>query len=184
VVLAAWCGLRRGEVLGLIRADLDLDRGLVTVRRTRTELLSSPDRFDGPPKTDAGYRTVAIPPHVIPLLVEHLECYAGPERVFVGRSGEPMRGDALRLAFQRARVEAGVPQLRFHDLRHTGQTLAAEAGASLADLMRRLGHSSMVAAKRYLHATDSRDRQIADALSRLATEEPEDPNRPRSITLR
>ena len=45
---------------------------------------------------------------------------------------------------------------------------AAEAGASLADLMRRLGHSSMVAAKRYLHATDSRDRQIADALSELA----------------
>src|SRR5581483_3002811 len=106
--------------------------------------------------------------HVIPLLAEHLETYAGPERVFVGRSGQPMRGDALRLAFQRARAEVGLPQLRFHDLRHTGQTLAAEAGASLADLMRRLGHSSMVAAKRYLHATDSRDRQIAAALSRLA----------------
>jgi hypothetical protein len=61
---------------------------------------------------------------------------------------------------------------------------AAEAGASLADLMRRLGHSSMVAAMRYLHATDSRDRQIADALSRLAADQPDDPDRPRSITNR
>ncbi len=104
--------------------------------------------------------------------------------MFVGRAGEPMRGDALRLAFQRARIEVGLPQLRFHDLRHTGQTLAAEAGASLADLMRRLGHSSMVAAKRYLHATDSRDRQIADALSQLAANQPDDPDRPRSVIQR
>jgi integrase len=157
---------------------------LVTVRRTRTELLSSPDRFDAPPKTDAGYRTVAIPPHVIPLLAGHLERFAGSERVFVSQSGQPMRGDALRLAFQRAREQAGLPHLRFHDLRHTGQTLAAEAGASLADLMRRLGHSSMVAAKRYLHATDSRDRQIADALSELAAGQAHPPNRPRRIVQR
>lgn len=184
VVLAAWCGLRRGEILGLTPADLDLDRGTVTVRRTRTELLSSPDRFDGPPKTDAGYRTVAIPPHVLPLLTEHLARYAGPDRLFVGRTGEPMRGDAVRLAFQRARERTGLTHLRFHDLRHTGQTLAAEAGASLADLMRRLGHSSMVAAKRYLHASESRDRQIATALSRLAEDRPDDADRPRSITQR
>lgn len=91
-----------------------------------------------------------------------------------------MRGDALRLAFERARAKAELPHLRFHDLRHTGQTLAAAAGASLADLMRRLGHSSMVAAKRYLHATDSRDRQIATALSRLAVA-PDDEDLPRSI---
>lgn len=184
VVLAAWCGLRRGEILGLTPADLDLDRGTVTVRRTRTELLSSPDRFDGPPKTDAGHRTVAIPPHVLPILTEHLDRYAGPDRLFIGRSGEPMRGDAVRLAFQRARERAGLEHLRFHDLRHTGQTLAAEAGASLADLMRRLGHSSMVAAKRYLHASESRDRQIAAALSDLARDIDAGRDRPRTITQR
>lgn len=184
VVLAAWCGLRRGELLALTRADLDLDRGVVSVRGTRTELLSKPDRFDGPPKTDAGYRTVAIPPHVIPVLAQHVAVHAGSERLFVGRSGEPMRGDAVRLAFQRARSDVGLPHLRFHDLRHTGQTLAAEAGASLADLMRRLGHSSMVAAKRYLHATESRDRQIADALSRLADDSTVPLDRPRRITQR
>jgi integrase len=91
-------------------------------------------------------------------------------------------GDAVRLAFERARETAGLSNLRFHDLRHTGQTLAAMAGANLADLMRSLGHSSMVAAKRYLHASDSRDQQIAAALSRLAAEG--DPMTPRTITQR
>lgn len=154
----------------------------VTVRGTRTEMLSTRERFDGPPKTDAGYRTVAIPPHIIPILEHHLDTFASQDRVFVSRSGEPMRGDAVRLAFERTRDTAGLPHIRFHDLRHTGQTTAAMAGANLADLMRRLGHSSMVAAKRYLHASDSRDQQIAAALSRLAEEG--DPMTPKTITQR
>ena len=92
-----------------------------------------------------------------------------------------MRGNALRLAFQRARATIDRPDLLFHDLRHTGQTLAAAAGASLADLMRRLGHSSMSAAKRYLHATDARDQEIALALSQLAAQKTATP---RTITQR
>jgi integrase len=64
VLLAAWCGLRRGEVLGLRSGDVDLQAATVTVRRNRVELLESPVAFDDDPKTDAGKRTVAIPPHV------------------------------------------------------------------------------------------------------------------------
>lgn len=182
VALAAWCGLRRGEILALHREDLDLQLGIVSVRRSRTEILSTGERFDSPPKTDASYRTVAIPPHILPILESHIAAFSSPDRVFVGRSGEPMRGDAVRLAFDRARQKAGLPNLRFHDLRHTGQTLAAMTGASLADLMRRLGHSSMAAARRYLHTSDGRDQQIAAALSRLASEG--DPMIPRSVTQR
>jgi integrase len=52
----------------------------------------------------------------------------GPTRVFVGRDGRPMRGDAMRQAFDRARRKAGMSGFRFHDLRHTGQTLAATTG--------------------------------------------------------
>ena len=169
VLLAAWCGLRRGEVLGLRLADVDLAAGTVTVRRNRVELLeNNRAAFDAEPKTDAGKRTVVIPPHVVPVLAEHMARWAGPDRVFVGRDGRPMRGDAVRQAFDRARRKAGMPGFRFHDLRHTGQTLAAATGATVKDLMRRLGHASPVASYRYLHAVDGRDAEIAVALSALA----------------
>jgi integrase len=168
VLLAAWCGLRRGEVLGLRRADIDLRAGTVTVRHNRVELLESPVAFDADPKTDAGKRTVVIPPHVLPVLAEHMASWAGEDRVFVGRDGAPMRGNAVRLAFERARGRAGMPGFRFHDLRHTGQTLAAATGATTKDLMRRLGHASPAAANRYLHTVDGRDAEIASALSALA----------------
>ena len=168
VLLAAWCGLRRGEVLGLLPEDVDLALGIVTVRRNRIELLETPQAFDANPKTDAGKRTVTIPPHVLPILEEHMTTWAGTERVFIGRDGRPMRGNAIRQAFSRARRKADMPGFRFHDLRHTGQTLAASAGATLKDLMRRLGHASPAAAYRYLHAVDGRDAEIASALSDLA----------------
>jgi integrase len=168
VLLAAWCGLRRGEILGLHPADVDLVAGTVTVRRNRVELLATPAAFDADPKTDAGKRTVTIPPHVLPVLAEHMTIWAGPDRVFVGRDGRPMRGDAIRQAFHRARYQAGMPGFRFHDLRHTGQTLAASTGATIKDLMRRLGHASPAASYRYLHAVDGRDAEIAAALSDLA----------------
>jgi len=95
--------------------------------------------------------------------------WAGPDRVFVGRDGRPMRGDAVRQAFDRARRQVGLPGFRFHDLRHTGQTMAASTGATTKDLMRRMGHASPVASYRYLHAVDGRDAEIASALSELAT---------------
>lgn len=184
VLLAAWCGLRRGEVVALRRKDIDLDAGTVTVRHNRVELLESPGAaFDADPKTDAGKRTVAVPPHVLPFLQEHMSKWAGPDRVFVGRDGQPVRGDAIRQAFTRARRKVGMPGFRFHDLRHTGQTLAASAGATTRDLMRRLGHASPVAANRYLHTVDGRDAQIAAALSELA-EHGDAARLPKSITVK
>ena len=79
-----------------------------------------------------------------------------------------LRHATLGKVFYPAREKAGRPDLRFHDLRHTGATLAAAAGASLAELMARLGHSTVGASLRYQHAAKGRDREIAEALSRLA----------------
>ena len=70
--------------------------------------------------------------------------------------------------FCRAREAAGRPDLRLHDLRHTGAVLAAQTGATLAELMARLGHSTPAAAMRYQHAARDRDKAIAAALSELA----------------
>lgn len=168
VLLGAWCGMRRGEIIALKPEDIDLKAATVTVRGSRVELLESTVAFDAPPKTDAGKRTINVPPHVLPILETHMSAWTGPDRVFVGRDGKPMRGDAIRQAFRRARLKVGMPGFRFHDLRHTGQTLAASAGATTKDLMKRLGHSSSAAANRYLHAVDGRDAEIASALSDLA----------------
>ena len=127
--------------------DVDLIEHTITVRKNRVEPLHASGRaHDKDPKTEAGKRTIAVPPHVIPVIRLHLDEYAGKERLFISRDGSPLRGNALYQAFVRARKRVGLDKLAFHDLRHTGQTLAAQTGATMADLMKRLGHSSMAAA--------------------------------------
>lgn len=123
------------------------------------------------PKTAAGRRTVAIPPHVLPRLVDHLDRFtdADPDAlVFTGEKGGPVRPHVLQKHWARARLAVGRPDLHLHDLRHTGNTRAAAAGASTKELMARMGHASGEAALRYQHATEDRDRVIAEALAAMA----------------
>lgn len=79
-----------------------------------------------------------------------------------------MPGDSLGQAFRRTRDQIGMNGFRFHDLRHTGQTMAAATGATLADRMQRMGHSTVAASLRYQHTVSGRDEEIASALSVLA----------------
>ena len=79
-----------------------------------------------------------------------------------------MVANTLYHSFARARLRVGLPHLTIHDLRHTGNTLAANAGATTKDLMLRSGHASEAAAKRYLHVMEGRDKEIAKALSKMA----------------
>src|SRR5262249_9068944 len=109
---------------------------------SRVELLATPEAFDADPKTDAGKRTVTIPPHVLPMLAAQMETWADPDRVFISRDGRPMRGGAVRQAFDCARRTAWLSGSGSHELRHTGRTRAAATGATIKDLMRRLGHAS------------------------------------------
>jgi integrase len=101
----------------------------------------------------------------------HLATWAAPGRdglVFSGTKGQPMRRATFYTAWARAIAAVDVdPDLRLHDLRHTGNTLAASTGASTKELMARLGHSSPRAALIYQHATAERDAAIAGALSDL-----------------
>jgi integrase len=124
----------------------------------------------GPPKTDAGRRIVAIPAVIVPDLEAHLAEWAtpGPDNlVFPASSGRPFRTATLHAAWHRALRCAGLVGLRFHDLRHTGNTLAAAAGASTKELMSRMGHASPRAALIYQHASRDRDAAIAENLSNL-----------------
>jgi integrase len=88
--------------------------------------------------------------------------------VFTGPTGAAIRrGNLNKLLRWPPTVAAmGVPGLHFHDLRHTGNTIAARTGASLRDLMARMGHDSSDAAMIYQHATSAADRAIADAVDK------------------
>jgi integrase len=170
VLLAAWCGLRFGELAELRRDDIGLTHGVLHVRRGVTQTKAGP--VVGTPKSAAGVRDVAIPPHLIPAVRAHLEGYTGPGRdalLFVSPHGTHLRSDSrMHDEFRAAAKAAGRPDLTFHDLRHTGATLAAATGATLAELMARLGHSTPNAALIYQHATSERDQAIAAALSGFA----------------
>jgi integrase len=123
------------------------------------------------PKSDAGSRDVAIPPHLVPMLKAHLETHVGPKSdalLFPAKHGGHLAPATLYRRFYTARDAAKRPDLRFHDLRHSGAVLAARTGATLAELMGRLGHSTPQAAMRYQHAAEGRDKQIAALLSKLA----------------
>jgi len=165
VLLAAWCQLRRGEVRGLRRRDIDLEHGWLQVKITRTIAMSGQSIIKEP-KTRAGRRTVAVPPHIIEPLTHHMGRYVG-----VSLDDYVVEGSnrSLSVAWDRARSEVGRKELRFHDLRHSGLTWSAATGASIAELMRRAGHASQTAALRYQHATDDRDRVLAHALADLAS---------------
>ena len=169
LLLAAWCGLRFGELAELRRGDVDLDGGVLRVQRGVTR--AAGQVFIGDPKSTAGRRTVSIPPHLLPVLERHLRLRTGPAPdalLFPARHGGHLAPTSLQSFWHPARAAAGREDLRFHDLRHTGATLAAATGATLADLMSRLGHSTPSAALRYQHAVADRDRAIAEALSGFA----------------
>jgi integrase len=171
VLLAAWAGLRYGELAGLQRHDLDAVDGTVRVERQLTELRDGSTVL-GPPKTEASRRTVAIPPHVLDDLSEHLAAFvdvAPTSPVFTTTEGTSLRRSNFnRRVWQPACREVGLADFRFHDLRHTHNTLAAMTGASTRELMARMGHSSPRAALIYQHATSFRDRTLADALAVLS----------------
>jgi integrase len=172
VRLSAWTGIRFGEMAELRRKDVDLDEGVLRIRRAVT---ARGEIIVGTPKSDASIRDVAIPPHLLGMLREHLAQHAGQGPnglVFPAADGvRNLAASTLYKPFNRARTTAGRPDLRWHDLRHTGAVLAATTGATLAELMGRLGHSSPGAAMRYQHVAKGRDKQIAAALSKLVEDD-------------
>ena len=162
--------MRCGELVGLRRGNVDLDACEIRIIETTAEF-DSGGLVAETPKSRAGRRTVAFPDDLVPELRWHLDRFAQPgDRglVFVGPKGAPLRRFNFRPIWTSACTAAGAPGLHFHDLRHTGGTLAAATGATLKELMARLGHSSTRAAMIYQHATRDRDQVIAEALGGLA----------------
>lgn len=169
VILTAFTGLRWGELVALRRDCIDLDACEIRITQTTVQLDKGGLRPDTP-KSHAGRRTVAFPAELVPDLTDHIDRYAERDAdglVFVGPKGAPLRRTNFRPIWVKACVAADATGYHFHDLRHTGGTLAAGTGATLKELMARLGHSSPRAAMIYQHATRDRDQAIAKALGQL-----------------
>jgi integrase len=166
LLMATFASLRFGELAALRRSDLDLHRSMVRVVRS-TAQMNDGKLIDQEPKSRAGRRTVAFPREVADELRWHLERFAEPGDdglVFVGPLGGRLRRSNFRDIWLVAIGEVGLSGLHLHDLRHTGNTMAAATGASVRELMERMGHSSSRAALIYQHASRERDAAIAAAL--------------------
>ena len=98
--------------------------------------------------------------------------------MFVGPKNAPLRRSKLTRTWLRATESAGITGFHIHDLRHTGNHFAAATGASLRELMGRMGHSTTRAAVIYQHRTAERDRFIAAAMTQIIEAELADPGSP------
>jgi integrase len=175
VLLAVWAGLRRSELQGLRRRDINLVRRTVTVSQTLHHLRNGLGATVQGPKSRAGGRTLAFPSSIVDDVESHLLQFVAPGRdalVFTGEKGRPLLPHVFGKEFRRSRTIAGRPELTLHDLRHTSDTLAAATGATLPELMHRMGHATPHSAMRYLHATKDRDRVIAEALTPMRPNAP------------
>ena len=170
VLVAAYGGLRFGELAGLRRRRVDGLRGRVNVAETLSDVggvLSL-----GKPKTKRSTRTVPLPRSIVRELDAHLSNYTAPEAdafVFTGPTGVLLRRSAFRRYWWHPAVaRAGLEGLRFHDLRHTFVALWVAAGANVKEVSVRAGHSSVAfTLDRYGHLYEDQSDTLAERLDDL-----------------
>jgi integrase len=169
VLLGCWCALRYGELSELRRRDVDLTSGALRVSRGVVKVQGG--YLVGDTKTDASLRTVHIPPALLPDLSAHLANHVAdePDGLLVpAPNGGHLHSSSFARAFQKAAKTAGRPDATPHTLRHTGASLATSAGATTADVMARLGHTTPAMAMHYQHSLDGADERVARKLSEIA----------------
>lgn len=176
ILTAALASLRWGELVSLRRQDVDLRGGILHVTRALSENGGQLEFTQ--PKNNRS-RIVVLPDVLVDELRTHLDGVAEDPGalIFTGERGGLLRRGNWRNAVKwpRAVESAGLPQgFHFHDLRHTGNHLAAQTGASTRELMQRMGHSTVRAAMIYQHATEARSKHLAGRLDALVREQKED----------
>ena len=159
-------GLRRGELLGLKWTDVDLDRGILKIQRAISR--QNGKVVEAPLKTKNAYRTLPLSADAISVL-KMQKCKVGnSEWVFPSPSGGPMSPDSVLHMLQRVLKRAGLPKVRFHDLRHTFATLALQNGVDIKTVSGMLGHfSAGFTLDTYAHVTTSAKREAAKTMGNI-----------------
>jgi integrase len=171
-VLAATTGMRQGELLGLRWPDIDFTQATLSVQRTLKNVGSS--LVVGQPKSAAGRRSITLPEIAVQALRDHrkrmlAEGLTASPWVFCDTEGGPIRKQNLvRRSFKPLLEEAELPDIRFHDLRHTAATLLLAKGVHPKVVQERLGHSSInLTLDTYSHVMPTLQRDAADKLDEL-----------------
>lgn len=171
--VAATVGLRHGELHALYWTDYDPERGTLSVERS-VDTHTAPPRW-GRTKTGEE-REILLPEPVRECLERHRAIQAGeklaasrwddPRLVFPNQRGGVHLRNSVRTVFKRHLREAGLPDIRFHDLRHTAATLALRAGVDVATLAQILGHSDpAITLRRYSHVLSDMQRTASEKMS-------------------
>ena len=159
-------GLRRGELLGLKWEDLDLDRGNLRVKRQVARI--NGEVVEAPLKTKNAYRTLPLARDTVDVLNQQKKKVGSCPWVFPGSTGGPMSPDSVLHMLHRVLKRAGLPRVRFHDLRHTFATLALQNGVDVKTVSGMLGHySAGFTLDTYAHVTTSAQRQAAEAMEHV-----------------
>lgn len=158
-------GLRRGELLGLKWEDIDLEQGVIHVRRQVARINGK--IVEAPLKTKNSYRTVSIGADAVGILIEQKE-KSHSEYVFPSPTGGPISPDSVLHMLHRVLKRAGLPTVRFHDLRHTFATLALQNGVDVKTVSSMLGHySAGFTLDTYAHVTTQAQRQAASTMGNI-----------------
>ena len=159
-------GLRRGELLGLKWTDVDLDRGVLKIQRAISR--QNGKVVEAPLKTKNAYRTLPLSADAIDVLMQQRRKTGNSEWVFPSPTGGPMSPDSVLHMLQRVLKRAGLPKVRFHDLRHTFATLALQNGVDIKTVSGMLGHfSAGFTLDTYAHVTTSAKREAAKTMGSI-----------------
>lgn len=169
-VVALSTGMRQGELFALRWSDINFDDSMLTVRRSLDETRGT---FTVKETKTGGARRIDLPPQAIEALKSHRKAMLaeghidGP--VFCDRDGRWLRkSNVYRRLFQPAVVRAGLPQIRFHDMRHTHASLLLQSGVNVKVVAERLGHSSpTVTLNTYAHTMPTMQKAAAEQFSKL-----------------
>jgi integrase len=172
-VLATTTGMRRGEILGLRWADIDLEALTLSISQIRT--VANYQVVTLSPKTEKGARTISLDDQTVAALRSHRvaqmeeKLLVGPaynddgDYVFRRPDGAPIHPERFSSWFKQHCRRAGLPPVRFHDIRHSYVTALLRNGVQLKVVSQRVGHASpMVTLAIYQHVLPGDDRAAAD----------------------
>jgi integrase len=167
-VIAIYCGLRKGEILGLSKSDIDLSRGVIRVRHQVTQVQGLGSVISEP-KTEKAKRQVTISEFPIQVLRDHLNSLKDNQSLlFATASGKPLSSRNVVRHFKSVIESTGLPDIRFHDLRHTHATLLLSAGTHPKVVQERLGHSQIsLTLSTYSHVMPGIQEKAADDFQRI-----------------